>query len=534
MIAMDFGVDPLEVSDPAAAALAEALSGLARTLRQETVASAHIEALFMATPTMLIQLNPAGQITAVNPAGQALLGAGVEGMPLEALLEELLADEAAPVPSSAEMAETARVVVLDFAGNERHLDLTLAPLWGRGGQLQGSVVSGVDVTADVLALRAMDSARQAALADVTARTRFLASISHELRTPLNGIIGTLSLLQDSTAHRAELAVLHRCADQLMGIIGDVLSFAKLDEGKLSLAAAPVDLDALVRDVAEMLRPRLAPGVDLQVDTSGLSVHTACGDPVRIRQILLNLGGNAARLTTAGGICLSAQAVRAGAQVAVTLSVSDTGPGIASDALDRIFEPFEQASSQQGGTGLGLPITRGLAAAMGGTVVVSSAVGQGSTFTATLKLGLPPAAPAAQAAPAAAAPLRGGTRVLVVDDNAINRLVIRKMLERLDCTVEEAANGQHAVDHLCAPGAALPDLVLMDCQMPVLDGVAATRRLRGAGLTRLPIIALTANALEEERNRCLAAGMDGFATKPLRLADLQSLITQFQSPQKEQA
>jgi len=524
MVAMDFEGGAVRVDDPSLAPLATAITGLSHTLQRETVAAEHVEALFLATPTVLIQLNLSGEVTAVNPAGQALLGAGVEGLSLSVLLAELQADADAPAPSLSALSETARVVVLDFSGAERHLDLTLAPLQGRQGQLQGYVVSAVDVTADVRALRSMDAARQAALASAEARTGFLAAISHEIRTPLNGIIGTLSLMRSRGEVGEELAVLHRCADQLMGLVGGVLDFTRIDAGKLQLTAEPVDLAALVSDVASVLGPRLRPGVTVAVDTDGLQACAVTGDPVRLRQILLNLGGNAARFTEAGRVVLRVSSEAS----AVVFSVEDTGQGIPSDALDRIFEPYEQVGTPHSGTGLGLPITRGLVEAMGGTIAVSSTQGEGSTFTVSLRLAPVPVAP--PAAPVLAAPA-AGLRVLVVDDNAINRLVVRGMLERLSCTVEEADNGQRAVDRVCRAGGAGLDLVLMDCQMPVLGGVAATGQIRAAGLSSLPIVALTASALAEERARCLAAGMDAFLTKPLRLEALQIVVARYRREQR---
>lgn len=359
-----------------------------------------------------------------------------------------------------------------------------------------------------------------------AKSRFLAVVSHELRTPLNGILGMAQLLAEdnlSPGQYERLLVVKKSAQHLQGLIEDLLDLSRAEAGRLQLKLQPTALAHLVRDVTDLLAP-VAQAKGLRLDTEGLDALPAAAllDGPRVRQVLHNLLGNAIKFTAAGTVRLR---VFLQGQT-LHFEVTDSGGGVPADWQERIFDAFEQvgtdADSRQAGSGLGLAIAREIARAMDGDVSCRSQAGLGATFTFTARYQpatLPPAAPSAWQRE----PVRLAGRVLVVEDNPVNLLVARAMLEGLGLSVSEAQDGQTALNQLQTNPV---DLVLMDCQMPGLDGLETTRRWRThesrAGLPRLPVLALTANATGEDRDRCLAAGMDAHLTKPIdrrRLAEV---------------
>ncbi|HEY0945783.1 MAG TPA: ATP-binding protein [Opitutaceae bacterium] len=374
-------------------------------------------------------------------------------------------------------------------------------------------------------------AKETAEAAGQAQSRFLATMSHEIRTPMNGVIGFTQLLKatslDST-QREYLDLIDQSTRSLLVIINDVLDYSKIAADQLEIEQIRCNLAAIVHQTYRLLQP-LAAEKHLEFTT-----HIADGappevvsDPVRLQQILTNLLGNAIKFTEAGRVGLE---VRAPAPDAIEFKVADTGVGIAPEHQARIFAPFSQADASTtrrfGGTGLGLSITRRLCELMGGSLTVSSELGRGSVFTATVR-----AVPAARAAAptiaaVSAAEVSVGTRrlkILVFEDNLVNQKVVGGFLAKLGHEARFAEDGAKGLGVLASESF---DAVLMDIEMPVMDGYQAVRRIRASekpGGSRAYIIALTAHALKGERERCLALGMDDFLTKPFSLAALRETL-----------
>jgi signal transduction histidine kinase/HPt (histidine-containing phosphotransfer) domain-containing protein len=393
---------------------------------------------------------------------------------------------------------------------------------------------------DKVAQRTQDlmDALQRAEGAARSKTDFLARMSHELRTPLNAVIGLSQVgLREEAAGRAAQSLYPRilsAGQHLLRVVNDVLDFSRIEAGKCTVESQPFDLASTVAQAAQLLEPQaLAEGIALHVDWSPGPRPQVMGDAQRIQQVLVNLLSNAVKFTEKGQVRLRVSSVDA----RHVFEVTDTGIGLTPEQIARLFQPFEQADSsstrRHGGTGLGLVISRHLAREMGGDITVRSTPGQGSSFTFTVTL---PEAPTRDTEPGA---LIGGTgrldglRVLAAEDMEVNRFLLARILEQEDARVQFAEDGAAAVRAVQAQagGAAASapfDIVLMDLQMPEMDGFEATRRIRQIR-PDLPVIGLTAHALPEERARCHAAGMVGHVAKPVDVEELVGAIQRACSP-----
>lgn len=401
--------------------------------------------------------------------------------------------------------------------------------------------------------RELEDSRNAALAATRAKSDFLSMMSHEIRTPMNAIIGFIHLFDRQNLTEKQLSYLEKIklsAGALLCVINDVLDLSKIEAGKLEVERVPFQLHSVINTVQSIVSfTTRDKGLDLQMDVEEGLPEWVMGAPSRLQQVLLNLMSNAIKFTPQGFVRLSVRKLTpsagdhhgTGLTPQILFEVSDSGIGVAPEHMSKLFTPFTQADSsvsrKYGGTGLGLAICRQLTELMGGSIKAHSRVGEGASFQVRLPLESAPPQDIPQAGPALASrsPM-GSALVLVVDDNLINQEIAKALLEAEGLMVDVVDNGEQAISQVCKQRY---DLVFMDLQMPVMDGLEATRRIRNLGrddaaalghLSTLPIIAMTANALQDDKERCLKAGMDAHLGKPIDPEALHHLLHHWLSPQ----
>jgi PAS domain S-box-containing protein len=478
-------------------------------------------------PNPIVEFDEDGIMLYANTAMVELLnyGTSIQGR-VEAVLPPNLPDVLNHC-----LASQQPTVRLEHRVEDRVLAWSFFPL-GSSKQVRAY---GTDITADVALRRAKDAAEESA----RAKAIFLATMSHELRTPMNGVLGCTQLLQDTSLtdqQRQLLETMHRSAESLLVLVNDILDFSKIEAGKMTLDVADVEIHPLITDVITLTSDAAKKkGLTVQVKLAPDIPAVLRGDPIRLRQVLFNLVGNAVKFTEQGGVVVSVKTVPCNQKnsdaIILYWTVQDTGIGITADQQARLFGAYAQAEAstarRYGGTGLGLMICCQLVELMGGAMMVESKLGEGSSFSYTTSL-LPAiqretSAHVGKASIASIADRTTVLRILVVDDNEINQVVACKFLQKLGCQVEVARNGREAVD---STAHANYDAVLMDCEMPEMNGYEATQeiRRREQNTTRhLPIIALTGHASPEDAAKCRSAGMDDVVTKPMTLPVLREKL-----------
>jgi len=514
-----------------ASVLAFLLAILTQRLQRSNLLVSHrrqdLVDLLRASPLPIVEFGPDDQAPhLVNPAFRTLLGFGPADAPLSSALWERLF----PSPeerqalraalSDPDHAETSpEVALLDGAGTTRRVRLHSS--W-RDGRLLLILFDLTDLRATEAALQ---SARILAEEASIAKSRFLANMSHEIRTPMNAILGFARLLAGEPLPMSVHSQARRIEDasrSLLGILNDILDISKIEAGRMELESTPFPLRDVLQGVRDLIEPLArAKALDFVLEASDLP-EALQGDPLRLRQVILNLATNAVKFTTSGRIRIQlSRGSAAGEGFPLRVEVTDTGIGMTPDQAARIFEPFTQADTSTtrrfGGTGLGLAITRHLVELMGGTLELETRPGLGSKFH--FEIPLPEVTLDSPEASGDAPELPPSLRILLVEDFLVNRILAEEVLGKLGARIETAENGAIALEML-EENPRRCDLVLMDVQMPVMDGLEATRRLKQSPRTAgLPVVAMTAGVLETEREHCREAGMVGFVSKPFEIPDL---------------
>jgi PAS domain S-box-containing protein len=497
-----------------------------------------LAAIVQSSDDAIVSLDLNGTITSWNAAAQRLCGYAAQevvGQPV-AILAPAEAELPQDLTRALEQVRRGQAVRCDRTftarqGGERiPLSLSVSPIQCRSGEVLGASIIARDISEREQAQQALEQALAAARESTELKSRFLANMSHEIRTPMHGILGMSELLADtslSEEQRECVGAIRDSAEALLRLLNDILDLSKIEAGRMELESVVFDPAREVEQAqATLAATAQKKGLRLTAQIESGLCRLVRGDPLRLRQVLLNLAGNALKFTEHGEVAIRAEIVEENDHnVTLRCLVSDSGIGIPQDQQARLFQSFVQGDGsitrRYGGSGLGLAISRQLVELMGGAIHVQSEPGHGSTFSFTAVLEKAEAVEPAELSPADRGNL-DHRRILLAEDNEVNQRILLRFLQRAGCQVDVAPDGQEAVE------AALQtcyDAILMDVQMPRMDGYTATAEIRRRenGRGRTPIIAMTANAMKGDREKCLGAGMDDYLSKPVRLEELKRLL-----------
>ncbi len=520
-------------------------TALLRLDRQRAAAVSHLEAanedltwyarIVQATSSMMLVTDTRGTVTWSNSRYHEFAGLSaqdVQGRDVRGLVRTSDDAETQVLDEGIEHGQPARIELqlTPQTGRPVWASVTMSPEFATSGELRGFVFVLEDMTERHEAEIMLDRARLAAEESARAKASFLATMSHEIRTPLNAVLGLTDLLLQTELdpeQRDYVGTAKQSGQHLLDLVNDVLDFSALESGRLQYDSAPMSLRALLESTIAMFSPQVeAKALTLTHELDPRLPDQVRGDSVRLRQVLVNLVGNAVKFTEDGGVVLRSRVLeRSAHSCQVEITVTDTGIGVPSWRIPQLFQSFVRGDAsttrRYGGTGLGLAICRGLVEGMGGDVELTSELGVGTTVTVRLVLPVVQETLAGRSRTDDSLPDFSRLRVLVAEDDPINQKVVTKMLGRFGVVPRVVVNGQEAV---AAAGEESFDVILMDVQMPVMDGVRAVHLVRQLGLVPQPrVIALTANALTGDRQRFLDAGMDDYVSKPMTIDALADAL-----------
>ncbi len=471
----------------------------------------------------LAVLDNHNRIIDLNPAAKEMLGGSEEDFVGKRIFD-LLKGRSLYLKKFEHVQKAEEKISLEIGGVKRYFDFKITPLLDNRGKAIGKSITFYDITALEEAIEHFKEAHKAAEEANNAKSQFLATMSHEIRTPLNGIIGLTELLSSARLTEEEkeyLQSLRSCAGVLQDIVNDILDFSKIEAGKMELESTGFNLRGLIDETIKTFSHKTKEkDIEFKCNAGRSIPEYVMGDPVRVRQILVNLIGNAFKFTEKGRIDVTVEQLKCDDRHSVVqFSVSDTGIGVPEDKLDNLFERFRQVDNsttrKYGGTGLGLAIVKNLVTMMGGSIGLESQLGEGSRFSFTIPFEISGNGSLEDKSGSGADDKDRNISVLLIEDNKVNQMLITKLLEKRKIKTAVTGNGKEALKILDKE---VFDLILMDIQMPEMDGYETTEAIRKKEAVtgkHVPIIALTANATEKDRSICLEAGMDDYLTKPIR-------------------
>ncbi|WP_232540943.1 hybrid sensor histidine kinase/response regulator [Spirosoma endbachense] len=533
--------------------LLKTLNNATRLNRQLAQNEQQLKRFLEAVPVSIVVVNKDGDLYYANQAAATMFEAITKLNTYADILKQITIYQfpnGNPYPTEKRPAframkgETSQVDDIEVRIGDKAIQIlsSSSPVYDAEGMLQYVVSSSIDISDRVQSQLRLQEAKELAEQAARIKENFLANMSHEIRTPLNAVIGFSNLLEVTPLNeeQAEFVKLVQTAGKnLLTIVNDILDISKIEAGMIQMESIPFSIRSLVASLQTMLQPTAADkNLKLVFDVDPTLPPLVLGDPTRLTQILLNLLSNAIKFTKEGSI--TAQITRqeeTEQSVRVQFKVTDTGIGIEADALPHIFERFRQASNfttrYYGGTGLGLNIVKSLTQIQGGWITVTSKPGKGSEFTLEIPYQIAPESVRKGIDPdlTKTNAVKKSLTILAVEDNLMNQKLVLQVIKRLGYKAELAENGQQALDMLQKESF---DLILMDIQMPVMDGYQTTRHIRTTLQSNIPIIAMTAHALASEREQCLQAGMNDFLPKPFQMEDLQRMIQHYGFPNGEQA